>query len=162
MVEGAIDGVEDAVDEGDGVVAGVAAGELEGFVDDDGGGEGALHEFKDSEAEDVAIDGGHAFEAPMLRVSGDFFVDGGEAIEGAAGEFFEEAVTGETVLGEIVGGVERMVEVAQGFLDSDFAEVALEEDLERAFAGFAAAGHQDWPRSFARRLAISMAVRAAS
>lgn len=140
-IESAIDGIENAVDEADGVVAGEAAGEFERFINDDGGSEGALHELKDGEAEDVAIDAGHAIEAPVLGVSGDLFVDGGEAIDGAADEFFEEAIAREAILGEVIGGVEGMVEMAKGFLDADFAEVALKEDLQRAFAGFAAAGH---------------------
>jgi hypothetical protein len=74
-----LEAVEDAVDEAGGLGGAVAFGEFEGFVDGDLDGDiVAVVHFVDAEAEDVAIDGGHAVEAPVFGDGGDAFVDLGE------------------------------------------------------------------------------------
>ena len=68
LEEVAGDGVEDAVEEVDGLGSGVAAGDFEGLVDDDGdGGVGEAEHLGDGGAEQVAVDDGHALDAPVLR-----------------------------------------------------------------------------------------------
>jgi len=62
------DRVEHAVHELRGGVAAVAAGDLDGFVDDDGRGEeGLLEHLEDGHPEDVPVDGGHPGDAPVDR-----------------------------------------------------------------------------------------------
>ena len=57
-------------------VRGVAAADFEGLVDDDGKGRGLeAEQLGDGHAQQIAIDGGHAIEAPVLGVGGDERVD---------------------------------------------------------------------------------------
>src|ERR1700729_2228671 len=66
------DSVEDSVEEGDGLGCGIAAGDVEGLVDDDGcGSVGKAEHLGDGGAEEVAVDDGHALDAPVLSVSFD-------------------------------------------------------------------------------------------
>src|SRR5580704_6235374 len=81
------DGVEDSVEEVDGLWGGVAAADFEGFVDDDGGRSvGEAEHLGDRGTDEVAIDDGHALDAPVLGVGLDegvdlFLADGGNAVE---------------------------------------------------------------------------------
>ncbi len=78
--------IHDSVDE----VAGIGGGEflahVDGFIEDDfGRGAGIVDEFPCGEAEDVAVDGGHAIDRPF---GGDFpepFVGGGTERPSALG-----------------------------------------------------------------------------
>ena len=71
----------------DGLGGGVAAGDFEGLVDDDGGGGvGEAEHLGDGGAEEVAVDDGHALDAPVLGVGFDEGVDlvaagGGDAVD---------------------------------------------------------------------------------
>src|ERR1700758_2809995 len=63
------DGVEDSVEEVDGLWGGVAAADFEGFVDDDGrGGVGVADHLGYRGADEVAVDDRHALDAPILGV----------------------------------------------------------------------------------------------
>ena len=86
------DGVQDAVEEVDGLGTGVAAADFEGLVDDDG--KGRALEAKQlgyGHAQQIAIDGGHAFQAPVFGVGDDERVDLFLAVLGDAEEVFGEA-----------------------------------------------------------------------
>lgn len=139
-----LDGIEHAVDEADAFVAGEAAGELERFIDDDGVGELGVEQLEGSEAKDVAIDAGHAVETPVFARAADFFVYFFATGHGAADELFHEAVARHA--GEVfVLAVERDVEGFDGGLGFELAEIAQENNLERAFARFTPTGHGGLP-----------------
>ncbi len=70
--------VEDAVDERGRVGRAVAAGQLDGLVEGDVGRRvGRVQQFVGAQAEDVAIDGGHARQPPVLGGRGQPPVDVG-------------------------------------------------------------------------------------
>jgi len=129
-------GVEDAVEELDAFGSGVAAGDFEGFVDDyRGGGFGEAEHFGYGGAEEVAVNHGHALDAPVLGVLLDESIDlfvlrGGEAVKivGEASGFEVDIVA---------GGPEEGLDFVR-FL---FAQVALKEHLHGEFAGLAACSH---------------------
>ncbi len=86
------DGVEDTVEEVDGLGCGVATAYFEGLVDDDGGWSvGVADHLGDGGADEVAVDDGHALDAPVLRVGFDEGVDLGLAGGGDAVDVFGEA-----------------------------------------------------------------------
>ena len=129
-------GVEDSVEEVDGLGGGIAAGYFEGLVNDDGGGGvGEAEHLGYGGADEVAVDDGHALDAPVLGVGLDEGVDlllpgGGYAVE----------IFGKTSsLGVYVvdGGPEEFAD----FVGSLLTEVALEEHLHGEFAGLAAGAH---------------------
>jgi hypothetical protein len=122
-------GVEDSVEEVDGLGGGVAAAYFQGFVDDDGGGGvGVAEHLGYGGADEVAVDDGHALDAPVLGVGFDESVDLGLAGGGYAVEVFGEAPgLGVYVCG---GGPEEFADFVGGLL----AEVALEEHLHGEFA----------------------------
>src|ERR1039457_5492076 len=63
------DGVEHSVEEVDGLGGGEAAADLQGFVDDDGEGSGFEAEhLADGHAQQIAVDGRHTLDAPVLGV----------------------------------------------------------------------------------------------
>src|SRR5258708_7053159 len=81
------DGVEDSVEEVDGLGGGVAAAYFEGLVNDDGGGGvGVADHLGDGSADEVAVDDSHALDAPVLGVRFDegvdlFLAGGGDSME---------------------------------------------------------------------------------
>src|SRR6266436_10435036 len=90
--EVASDGVEDSVEEVDGLGGGVAAADFEGLVDDDGGGGvGEADHLGYGGADEVAVDDCHALDAPVLGVGFDEGVDLFLARGGDAMEVFGEA-----------------------------------------------------------------------
>jgi hypothetical protein len=117
-------GVEHAVEEVDAFGGGVAASYLQCFVDDNGrGGLGIAKHFGYGGAEEVAVYGGHAFEAPVLGVllnEGVYFVfaGGGEAVEIVCKAF-----------GFIIYVFAGVPEEEFDFVGFLLAEVALEEHL---------------------------------
>src|ERR1700722_16336043 len=117
-------GVEDSVEEVDGLGGGVAAGYFEGLVDDDGGGGGGGAEHVgDGGADEVAVDDGHALDTPVLGVGFDEGVDLLLAGGGDAMEVFGEASGLGVYL--VDGGPEELANLFGGLL----AEVALGEHL---------------------------------
>ena len=73
-------GVEDSVQKVNRLWSGVAASYFEGLVDDDGArGVGVFEELGDGGAEEVPVNYGHAFDAPVLGVGFDECVDLGLA-----------------------------------------------------------------------------------
>src|SRR5208282_6624607 len=125
-LEFAGDGVEDSVDELDGLGGGEAAGDLQRFVDDDGArGFGEAEEFGYAGAQDVAIDGCHALQAPVLGVALEELADLVVALHGDA----------EDVVGEVADAVLEIAALSpESFLDvldGLLAHVRLEEHLQR-------------------------------
>src|SRR3981081_728836 len=136
LEEVACDGVENSVEEVDGLGGGVAAADFEGFVDDDGGwGVGVADHLGDGGADEVAVDDGHALDAPVLGVGFDEGVDLFLPVEGDAMEVFGEAS------GVGVDLFDRGPEEFADFFGGLFAEVSLEEHLHGEFAGLAACAH---------------------
>src|SRR5215472_6452173 len=66
LVKIALDSVEDTVDELGGFVSRKATGNFQRFIDRYGAGRGFEKEFVDGEPENIAIDDGHARDAPVL------------------------------------------------------------------------------------------------
>src|SRR5271170_4693034 len=148
--------VEDPVEEVDGFGGGVTATYFEGLVDDDGCGcIGVADHLGDGGADKIAVDDGHALDAPVLGVGLDEAVDllltgGGDAVEvfgEAAGVGVDVGDRGPEELADLVGGL--------------FTEVALKEHLHGEFAGLAAGAHYLFTCPFAVSLrwmeTISMA-----
>src|SRR5260370_21977031 len=134
--ESAGDGVDDPVEEVDGFGGGVATADFEGFVDDDGGGSvGEADHLGDGGADEVAVDDGHALDAPVLGVGFDEGVDLFLACGGDAMEVFGEASGLGVDVGD--GSPEELANLVGGLL----SEVALEEHLHGEFAGFTACAH---------------------
>src|SRR5260370_23901504 len=130
------DGVEDSVEEVDGLGGGVAAADFEGFVNDDGGwGVGEADHLCDGSADEIAVNDGHAFDAPVLGVRFDEGVDLFLARGGDAMEVFGEASGLGVDVGD--GSPEELANLVGGLL----SEVALEEHLHGEFAGFTACAH---------------------
>src|SRR5580704_15381292 len=132
------DSVEDSVEEVDGLWGGISAAYFERFVDDDGGGGVGVADHRgDGGADEVAVDDGHAFDAPVLGVRFDEGVDLFLAAGGHAMEVFGEAPG----LGVHVfdGGPEELADLFGRLL----AEVALKEHLHGEFARFAAGAHTE-------------------
>ncbi len=130
------DGVEDSVEEVDGFGGGVATADFEGFVDDDGGGSvGEADHLGDGGADEVAVNDGHALDAPVLGVGFDEGVDLFLACSGDAMEVFCEASGLGVDVGD--GGPEEFADLFGGLL----AEVSLEEHLHGEFSGLAAGAH---------------------
>jgi hypothetical protein len=152
--------VEDAVDEAAGLEGGVELGEVYGLVDgDDGGDVGVVEDFAGADAEDVAVDGSHAVDAPVFGGAGDDFVEFAVVEEDVADDGVGEApdlaahlgdlllAVGEDgavllgVAGELVGEGEVVLlpeEVKGGVEGVGAVELGLEEELEGAFASGAA------------------------
>lgn len=103
-------------------------------------GEFAAEEFEGGEAEDVAVDGGHAVEPPVFAGEADGFVDALALGDAAADELFHETV-GRELAEVVVFAVEGVVESVDGGLGFIVADIAQEENLQRAFARFSTAGH---------------------
>src|SRR5581483_5045105 len=100
------------------------ARELQRFVDGDGGGGAGVGHFVHGEAEDVAVDGGHALHAPMLGGAGDLLVHLGDVLDGAVDELGDEGVA----LGLFLG-VEGVVVRVDGFVDGLPPRVPQIQDL---------------------------------
>jgi hypothetical protein len=122
-------GVEDSVEEVDGLGGSIAAGYFETLVDDDGPwGHGVFEEFGDGCAKEVAVDDGHALDAPVLGVGLNNGVDLWLAGSGDAVEVFGEAAG---LCIDVVAGVpEEFADLFGGL----FSEVSLEKHLHREFA----------------------------
>ena len=159
--EFAFDFVEDAVDEFAAVFGGEFFGDIDGFVDaDDRGDILPIEHFEDGEAHDVAIDGGDAVEIPVFGVFFDLLVDLGLMLEDAAdeglgeepgfglvgggrGEFDLLAPSGGAFVFLNGGGPLGIPEGGELQLEVfGRVEVVLEQELDRAFAGFASFAHK--------------------
>jgi hypothetical protein len=79
-------GVEDAVDETAGIVGGIFLGQVHGFVDDDLCRRVRGTHFVHRQAQNRAVDGGEAVEAPVDGVLADQFVQRGGVVRGALKE----------------------------------------------------------------------------
>src|SRR5262245_57259666 len=80
-VELAHDAVEDAVHKATRLARAVAAGDLDGLVEDDAGrGVAVLAELEAGEAQQVAVDPRHALEAPVARAAAEQAVDAAQAV----------------------------------------------------------------------------------
>src|SRR4029077_19141391 len=94
--EVASDAVEYSVNELHRFRTGELAGDLDGFVDDHRARSlWVAQKFRDRAAQDVAVDGGHALHAPMLRMTLDQLIDvagairvGSKEINGATANIF--------------------------------------------------------------------------
>lgn len=137
----AAEGVEDAVDEADALIGGEAAGEFDGFIDDDGSWGIGVDHLVGGDPEDIAVDVGHAGDAPVLGVAVEEGVELLEMFEGAVGELIHELVPGGAffVVVRVEGGVVGAGGVVEG--KERVAHVPLVEDLEGAAPGLVTRGH---------------------
>jgi len=122
-------GVENAIDELDGFGSGEAASDFERFVDDDRARRlGEAEEFGDSGAQDIAIDGGHAFEAPMFGVAFEELADLVVALH----------CNPEDIVSEVADTIFEVAALSpKSFLyvlDRLFTHVGLKQHLQRQFA----------------------------
>src|SRR5579883_125129 len=153
----AVHRVQYAIDELYGFFARKLARQLQRLVDRHRRGRSAAGHFVYGHAQDVAIDHRHPFEAPVRRVARNALVHLGPVFDGAAHERRHERVALRPLL-----RVERLVVGVDGVVDRLLASVERVENLQRALPGPAAGRHQGACRSVRMRLAISMAVMAAS
>ena len=132
-------GIQHAVDELDGFFAGELAGQFERFVDDYDRRRVEGHHLVDGEAEDVAVYGGHALDAPVFGMGGDAPIDLGDVGCGAQHQLFEEVVGRRT--DGVFLGVKNFIESRQCIRGRLLVDIPQEQDLERALAGTSAGGH---------------------
>src|SRR5688572_488472 len=99
LVEVAFDGVENAVDKLRSFVSGKTARNLEGFVDCDGARRRLVKKFVDGEAQDVAIDDGHAGDTPVFGSRTDAIVKEFEIRKSSLGQASGESAGGRVEVG---------------------------------------------------------------
>ena len=129
--------IEHAIDELHGFGARELAGDFDGFVDHYCvRGCGIAEKLGNRGAQDVAIDGGHAFHAPVLGVSFNQLIDIGSAVGGDA----------EQIVSEAFDFIDHFIllspEGAANLIGALLSHVSLKEHLQDQFAGFAASAQK--------------------
>lgn len=127
--------IEDAIDEAARFVRAIFFGDFDGFVDGDGGGDiGASEELVESDAEDVAVNGGDALELVILAAFADDGIDFILEVEDAGDELAAEGASAGACVADFEEGFECIGVVCA-------AEVSEEEELHCGFASFASCAH---------------------
>src|SRR5262249_34471613 len=128
--------VEHAVDELHGFGAGEFAGNLDGLVDHDSTRRvGISKKLRYGSAQDVAIDGGHALHAAVLRGS----FDEGINVDGAVGGGSKQVIRKASYF--ITHFVPFRPERAADVIGALAAHVCLKKHLQNKFARFASSAH---------------------